>query len=266
MLKLTHENYHSLEADRQYMSVSLLKSFLPQYGGCEAKAMAKLRGEYKEPSNDAFLLGSYVHAWNEGANLGQFQSEHPEMFKKNGEMLQKFEIGNRMIKTLADDELVSQVRKGQKEVIMTVNNLFGAPWKAMIDIYNPEMKSFADLKTTREIHMKYWNEEDRCKKNFIETYGYDIQMAVYAEIIRLNTEMTDYMFPHIIAVSKEDPPDKAVIKMGTNFINETLLMVQDWMERVADVWQGKAEPQRCEICDFCRSTKKLDKIIFYTDI
>ena len=261
MLKLTHENYHSLEADRQYMSVSLYKSFTE----CEAKTMAILNGLYPKEDNDAFLLGSYVHAWNEGQNMGEFRAAHPEMFKKNGEMLAKYAIGDKMIETLQNDELITRVREGQKEVIMTAE-IFGVPWKIMIDIYNPAGKAIVDLKTTRDIHMKYWNDKLRLKQNFIEYYDYLLQMAIYAEAERLNRKADDYLHPHIIAVSKEDIPDKAVIYLGTEFIKDKLIDVERGIERFKDVWQGKAEPQRCEICDYCRSTKKLDKIIFYTDI
>lgn len=49
MLKLTKDNYFSLEASRQYMSVSQFKGFVPAYGGCEAASVAKLSGEWVEP-------------------------------------------------------------------------------------------------------------------------------------------------------------------------------------------------------------------------
>lgn len=44
---LTPENYYSPEANFEYMSVSQFKDFSGTYGqvGCEARAMAKLRGE-----------------------------------------------------------------------------------------------------------------------------------------------------------------------------------------------------------------------------
>lgn len=64
-MNLTNANYYSLEANREFMSVSQLKSFLK----CEAAAMAELRGEYTRPTTTALLVGSFVDAWFEGMVL-----------------------------------------------------------------------------------------------------------------------------------------------------------------------------------------------------
>ena len=261
MLELNHDNYFSNEADREYFSVSQFKSFRE----CEAKTMAKLNGTWVDGENDAFTLGSYVHLWSEGGNLGEFRAAHPEMFKKDGTLLKKYEVADKMIQTLAQDPLIEKVREGQKEVIMT-GELFGAPWKIMIDIYNPSKGVFVDLKTTREISKKYWNEDLRVKQNFIEYYDYLLQMAVYAEIEKQNRKGIDYLQPHIIAVSKEEIPDKAVILVGTEYIPDKLLEVETLLPHFIKVKKGEKEPTRCEHCDYCRSTKKIDKIIHYTEL
>ena len=52
LIALTPENYYSQEANMQYVSVSQYKDFNGTTGklGCEAYAMAKLRGEVEELS------------------------------------------------------------------------------------------------------------------------------------------------------------------------------------------------------------------------
>ena len=268
MQKLTKNNYFDKKIHKEYMSVSLFKSFLEEYGGCEARTMAVLNEEWEEPETDAFLVGSYVHAWNEGT-LEKFKKEHPEIHSSRGatkgRLKKDFQIANKMIETLSRAKLIQKLREGQKEVVMWTD-IFNIPWKCMIDIYNPKMKSFTDLKTTRSIHQKYWNQYEGIKQNFIEYYGYDIQMAIYAEIERLYTGASDYLFPHIIAVSKEDIPDKAVIKMGTDFIEDALLNVSMKIERVKKVWKGKLEPTNCGKCDYCKATKELKEIIHYKEL
>ena len=59
---LTEDNYYSAEADKRFMSVHQYLDFCSHMGvqGCEARAMAKLNGEYKEETTDAMLVGSYV--------------------------------------------------------------------------------------------------------------------------------------------------------------------------------------------------------------
>ena len=62
LLKLTPENYYTKEANMQYVSVSQYKEFNGTTGkmGCEAYAMAKLRGEVEEVTTTALMVGSYV--------------------------------------------------------------------------------------------------------------------------------------------------------------------------------------------------------------
>ncbi len=79
MLQLTDDNYFSSEADKEYLSVSQFKSFLPQYHGCEAAAMAKLNGTYVQEDKTALLVGSYFHSHFEGA-LNKFKQENPSIF------------------------------------------------------------------------------------------------------------------------------------------------------------------------------------------
>ncbi|AJA42562.1 hypothetical protein phiCT453B_10 (endogenous virus) [Clostridium phage phiCT453B] len=257
---LNKYNYFSIEADREYFSVSQFKSFKQ----CEAKTIAKLNGEWEEGRNEAFLLGSYVHAWSEGT-LEEFKTEHPELFKKDGTLYAKYALGDKMIATLEKDNLVKKVREGQKEVVM-IAELFGAKWKCMIDIYNPDRKVFVDLKTTRELYKKYWNENLEIKQNFIEHYDYLLQMAVYAEIIKQNTGEIEYYQPHIIAIDKQDPPDKAIIFTGTEFIKDKLLEIETLLPRFIKVKNGEEEPIRCEQCDYCRNTKKLNGILSLEDL
>ena len=68
LLKLTPENYYTKEANMQYVSVSQYKEVNGTTGkmGCEAYAMAKLRGEVEEVTTTALMVGSYVDAYFEG--------------------------------------------------------------------------------------------------------------------------------------------------------------------------------------------------------
>ena len=62
MARLTADNYFSTEMSQRYFSVSQYKTFLD----CPARAMAEIRGEYKQPMTTALLVGSYVDAYFEG--------------------------------------------------------------------------------------------------------------------------------------------------------------------------------------------------------
>lgn len=266
IVELTRENYRSPEADQEYMSVSQYKDFL----SCEAMAMAKLRGEYVPAPDKNLLVGSYIHAWNEGT-LEEFKQENPEMFStrgaSKGKLKSDFLFADLMISTLEQDKFCMYALAGQKEVIMT-SELFGAPWKIRMDVYNPEGdRRIVDLKSTRSIYELVWSKERWAKVSFVDAYNYPLQLAVYCEIERINCDSDTWAEPLIVAVSKEDPPDKAIISLNDpyRFKNE-LSQVEQNMPHILQVKVGLVSPQRCEKCVYCRGTKQLDKVIHYSDI
>src|SRR5690625_1473615 len=156
-LTLNKSNYHSIKADQQYMSVSQFKSFVE----CEAKTMAKLSGDYQEPHSNALIIGSYVHAAFEGN--GAFQEVEEQysdvIFKKRGSgKYADFEVADRMIEAVKKDKFAMFALEGEKEQIYTAN-LFGVEWKIKVDNINHDRKLFSDLKTTQELHKRYWSEK-----------------------------------------------------------------------------------------------------------
>lgn len=257
---LTNLNYHSLEANRYYMSNSQYKDFLD----CEAMAMAKITGALITPPNDACLLGSYVHAWVEGT-LDEFKDQNPALFKQNGELYAKYESAHAMIATLRNDPFIQFVLQGRKEVIITAE-MFGTPWKIKLDVYNTERGRFADLKTVANITAKHWDKRQGAYVSFVEAFGYIRQMALYAEIERIATSRRERLEPLIIAISKEDIPDKEVIGMDDDRLQLELMEVEARMERILMVKAGHEQPERCEHCTYCRRTKQLRTITHYSDL
>lgn len=265
-MKLTKDNYFSVEANREYMSVSQFKGFLPAYDGCEAAAMAKLAGEYEESEKEAFLEGKYVHAWNEGT-LAEFKADNPEIYSSRGptagQLKANFKHCNVMIETLESDPLVMKALAGEKEVILTAE-LFGIPWKIMIDSLQELL--FSDLKALKEIEGKWWNRDAQCYENFIQHYGYDVQMSVYAEIHKRALKRSEWLLPHMVVVTKQDPPDHEIYWFDFDAIERGLVIVANNIERVKAVKYGNAEPVRCERCEYCRGTKRLKATKHYAEL
>lgn len=266
-MQLNKDNYFSKEADIEFMSVSQFKNFDHDHGGCEAAALAALHGEWDKKDSNSLLIGSYIHAWAEGEEAFKefIQDNYGSIYKKDGKPYADFVKADNMIETLKRDKLIEDFRVGDKEIIMTAD-LFGVQWKAKLDIVNHENRFLIDLKTTRGIHEKYWNEIKKTKENFVDCYDYTLQLAVYLEILRINLDETDYYDSYIIAVDKQDIPDKAILYLGNSFVYEKLDEVESKIKRIVDVKNGKVEPRRCESCDYCRSTKQLKEIIYYKEI
>jgi hypothetical protein len=95
---------------------------------------------------------------------------------------------------------------------------------------------------------------------------------VYCEVERLANGRAegDWIDFYIVAVSKEDPPDKAIIKMndieGTERFAAELSSVKELSYRMKFLKEDGLRPIRCEECDYCRSTKKIDKVIHYSKL
>lgn len=275
MIELNSKNYFSQEAGREYMSCSQYIDFVGGgvMQGCEAMAVAKLKGEWIEEDSKALLMGSYVHAWNEGAEARkEFSANHPEIFKKGSALLADYVRCDEMIKTLENDEFCMYKLQGQKEVIFTAE-MFGTAWKIRIDSYSPEKKQIVDLKTTKSIIKKEWCEIDgkNVKLSFVEAYNYLLRAAVYAEVERLangRPEM-DWLNSYVVAVSKEPIPDKAVIGLvdEERYLME-LEKIRMNMPRILDLKAGKVEPVRCGKCDYCITTKVLSPglVIHYKNL
>lgn len=253
-MKLTNDNYFSPEASREYFSVSQYKTFLD----CPARAMAEIRGEYKQPMTTALLVGSYVDAYFEGS-LDKFKEEHPEIFKKDGTLKADYIQAETIIERIEADELFMEYMSGKKQVIKTAT-MFGAKWKIKIDAYHPCDK-IVDLKVMRSL-------ERIMGKSFVEHWMYDLQMAVYSEVEYLASRRKKIQrLPTYLAVAtKEDETDIEIIHIPHWRREECLADVEKNMPKFIAYKSGELEAPRCERCAFCRTTKKLTAPISFEEV
>ena len=259
---MTSDNYYSHDTDFEYMSVSVFKEFEK----CEAATLAKLKNEWlPETSPQALLVGNYVHSYFESPEAHQkFIDENKgEMLstrgKTKGQLKAPYKFADSMIKTLDDDKFFKQIYEpGQKEVIVT-GKIDGYDWKGKIDSLVLDQGYFCDLKTVDDIHKKHWNDEERNWQNFIFDRQYEMQMAVYQELIK-QTFGVDCE-PFIFAVSKQTPPDHEAFhfeSIDTQYrMQEAMDKIHERQERYWKVMMGEIKPHHCGHCEYCRSHKKL---------
>ncbi len=270
-MRLTRDNYFSLEAEQAYMSCSQYLDFVGtgNIPGCEARALAKIRGEWAPEQSKALLVGTYVHTWNEGPEARrEFIANNSDMFLKSGGLKAEYKQADLMIETLEKDEYCMYMLQGEKEVIVTAD-MFGVPWKVRFDNYLPEKMRSSDLKTTKSIHDYEWCDRKRFKVSFVEMYDYLLRAAVYCEVERIaaGREEGSWINFYLVAVSKEDPPDKAVISLkDPQRYYEELAAIQNTMSRIKLLKMGIARPIRCEQCEYCRSTKTIESVIHYSEL
>lgn len=259
---LSEANYYSEAANYEYMSVSQYKDFAGTYGrrACEAAALAKLRGEWQDETSTAMMVGSYVDHYFEGT-LPAFKLEHPELFKRDGGLKAEYIKADEIIKRAERDPLFMKYMSGQKQVIM-VGEFGGCQWKIKMDSYLPGV-AIVDLKVMQSLTKLEWV-RDIGYLDFVRYWGYDIQAAVYQEIVYQNTGKR---LPFYIAgISKEKEPNIEVIYISDTYLREALDMVESNLPHILAVKAGEQEPGRCECCDYCRYTKVLKKPIGIADL
>lgn len=238
---LTNENYYSTESNMKYLSVSQYK----QFRKCEASALAEIRGEWKRPKTTALLVGSYIDAWFEGT-IVQFMWDNPEIFKKDGKLKADYLQAEEIIERVQSDEKFMYYMSGEKQTIFTAE-MFGADWKIKIDSLLPD--KIVDLKVMRSM-------ERIMGKSFVEHWGYDLQMAVYAEVYRRATGKD--LETYLAVVTKQTPSDLEIIDIPKWRREELLQEVERFLPRIVKIKSGEVEPERCGVCEYCRATKKIE--------
>lgn len=262
MTKLSEDTYYGKEANLKYMSVSQFKDFEGTIGhsGCEFQAMEKLAGRYKQPSNNAMLIGAYVDHYYEGT-LKQFKENCPFIFKKDGGLKAEFVKAEQVIERINKDPYFLRYLAGDKQVIMT-GEIGGVPWKIKMDSYFKGV-AIVDLKVMQSIRETHYV-KNFGQMDFIRYWGYDIQGAVYQEIVRQNTGKKLPFY--IAAASKEYEPDIEVIQVTQNYLDKALERVNALIDRVIAVKSGVLEPIRCGHCPCCRKNKLLIHPIGINDL
>ena len=247
--RLTKNNYYSDEANQRYMSASFVKSMLR----CEAATMAELTGEWVSPPSDALLIGSYVDANFEGPkSFSNFYLEHPEIFNsRTGELKAQFKHANVMIERARGDPVFMEYMRGQKQKIVT-GEIMDIPFKAKFDVYR-KGERIVDLKTTRDMEPVYLAGQGRV--DFATAWNWPLQGAIYQHL-------EGNHLPFFLAVvTKEDPPDIAVIEVTQDRLDAEMEYLYTKLPRFDAIKRGLIEPERCEKCAYCRATKRLTKPI-----
>ncbi len=270
-LILTTDNYYTKEADMSYMSCSQYESFMD----CEAKAMAKLQGRFKEEPSQAFLVGNYFHTYLESPEAHQafLQANFDQIFKTKtvkGETVitgkfAPFVKADEMLAVAESDPAIKKFidMPGENEKIMT-GNLFGVPWRIRIDKYIPETRLIIDWKTVANIWELQWNNEAWAKVSFVENFKYLFRAAAYMEVEKQNTGAKhDPMFI-LVCISKQDPPDKEIISLNNRQRSDMELeKISENIIHIQRLKHGEIKPKRCGYCEYCRATKKIKGVIEY---
>lgn len=256
-MEITVDNYYSKDADMEYMSVSQFKGFVK----CEARQKAILSGEYITPDTTALLQGRLLETLLlEPDKIEQFMGENPELFMKNGSLKSDHRKVLEMVdRAKQDDFFMSYLGDSFSTLYQypVTGIIEGIKFKGLIDIYQPK-SCIVDLKGVKDFQA-IWDDKYKRKLNFMEYWGYDIQLAVYQELLR---QKTGERLPVFIAgITKESVSDISIFEIPQAHLDKKLAEVAELAQRFQLIKNGEIEAYRCESCDYCKQTKKLNTVV-----
>lgn len=246
-MKLTKRNYFSKKANKEFMSVSQFKSFEK----CQASALAEVNGKHKREMTTSLLVGSFIDAYFEGEkSMVKFINEHPEVFKKDKTLKAEYIQANEIIKRIEKDKLFKEYISGKKQVIMT-GEISGVPVKIKIDDLHDD--KIVDLKIVKDFENIFDNEKGSVP--WFEFWGYDLQGAVYQEIVRQNTGK---VLPfYLAAATKEKVTDIDIVEINQKYLDFAIERFKFNVPMFDAIKKGIIEPERCEKCEYCKISKVL---------
>lgn len=266
-MNLTDDNYYQ---DKEYMS----KSRLYNYMQCEAKQLAIDNEEWESETTKAMLIGNYIHSYfeNQEAHEKFLEQNGDKILTKSGKPYKDFQVADKVIKSLESDEYFLKNYHGEsgenkKELIVT-GELEGMPFKGKIDTINFTKGYFMDLKTMQSLKDEKYSPKLGYKVpqmiyNIFE-YGYPLQMYIYNELLQQQYDM--FFTPYIVAVSKQDFPDKELLRIDQEILEIGRKEFSQYINRLKALLSGKIEPNHCGKCDYCRENNKLNHSITISDI
>ena len=258
------EDYYGSDANYEYMSASQLKSFIgtPGIHACEERSVAELAGRYVRPASDALVIGGYVDVMLTGTEDEQmeFRESHPEMISSRGptkgQLKAQYKAVDDMVARAFQDRdnggIFMRALQGEWQKVLT-GEICGHRFKGRLDCLGDGY--ITDLKTVENVNKRYFREG---YYDFISWWGYDLQGAIYQELVYQNTGKRLPFY--IAALSKQTPCDIDLIQVPQDRLDEAMGRVtKPALDRIEMLKTGEVAPKRCGTCDWCRMTKVIRK-------
>ena len=259
-MKVTEKNYYDNATNMEFCSASQYLDFIgrPAIPGCEARAMATLRGEYKPETSKAMLIGSIVDALWEGATTEELVDRFPDCVSSRGatkgQIKSEYAQAIQLFERSSKDEMFRKYMSGEKQSIM-VGEIEGLKFKIKMDSYF-EGAAIVDLKTTQDSHPnhRYYDKMTGQRLPFYLWFDYPTQLSIYREIVRQNSGSVLPCF--IAAIDKKPHPRPEVIQIEDILLDNALEEVKRNCQKIIMLKNGEIDPIRCDSddCDYCRDT------------
>lgn len=244
-MKLTRRNYHSRAANNVFMSVSQFKAFTK----CPAAALAEIRGRYKRERTPCLIVGSYIDAHFSG-EMDKFKKENRIIFKQDGTLKADYAAADKIIARIERERLMRKFVSGKPQIVLE-GEISGVKTKIRVDSLHDD--KIVDLKIMKDFDTIY--DDAKGELPWWEYWGYDIQGAVYQEIVRQNVGR---VLPfYLVAATKEKATDIDILQLGPKTLSFAMENFTAHVEEYDAMKRGVIPAPRCEKCEYCRRTKRI---------
>ncbi len=262
--QVTEKNYFDPDLRMPYMSVSQYKDFAgPE--GCEARALATIRGTWQRPSKGAFIVGHYVEMAVTGdPNFAAYCEKNAEhILTKGGKKRAEFVTADRCVERLRNSQEAMMFIAGthvQHEVPLS-GMVDGVLWKGLADFVIESMKTVADLKAMKDF-ARAWTirmvegEKRNVKVEWFEQYKYPFQLWLYGKLLcQMHGWEEGDIRRVLVAVTKQTPCALRCLLFSD--LRRLELYADKFLvalPRVQAVKRGDVEPTYCRSndCAYCR--------------
>ena len=250
--QITPENYFRRS---DYMSNSQYRMFLQ----CPEMALAVTSGAWDYPQTEDMKAGSYADVMlTEPDKVEAWKAANPDIISSRGptkgQVKAKYKtVQDAVEKVEATPEALAMLQGPdvENQTVLT-GEIAGVPWKGLVDAINHKTRSIVDLKCMANLSEDKWNGSERVP--WYVAWGYWRQAAIYRELAR-QMYGEEYTF-HLLAVSKESPPDLRGYEMkGAGAYRTEIRTIEANMPHIMAIKSGDVEADMCGNCSYCRVNK-----------
>lgn len=257
MLTLNCDNYHSIEANKEYMSNSQWASWMD----CAAATKAEQDGLYVKEQTDAMFISSYYdRALTAPDEFEAYCLKHRDkIFKEVGKKGEKtwekradFETADTIIAVIKADPAYQQLVANCKMQEIMTGEIGGVPFRYMADFtMHGGRAAVLDLKCMANFEPVYV-ESCRRKIEWIDAWGYLRQLSIGRRLYRQRYNINPIM--GILATTKQEIPDRRTyIFEDEERAENEIQHIIEMLPTVLSWKSGAVEPPACGTCAYCRS-------------
>lgn len=245
---------------------------LMNYRTCPSRAAAIEGGQFYDQKKDKqWLIKEYVlTSLKGGRELDDFKNTYKEILfatKKPNQLLKDYQIADTMSEILKADPYLMEAYSGENDVVVK-SEIRNVIIESRLDSINVSKSTIVTLAVMTGLYnLKYnstFNQEIPQLADDILTGNLDM-LAWTNSYLAKKTFNKDF-FNFIMAVSKENTPDKELVFISDDLLNQGKEKLLETLDYYLQVKEDGLVPQGCGKCDYCRANKMIEHSVTVEDL